>query len=392
MKWFHHDCAASHDPKLQILGATHGAEGLGVFWGLLEQIGQHSDTFHLKIMEISEKADKSFANLILQPEKDSEQMFESHVDLARIPRLPIKNLAKNVFTSSKRLPKVITSCIDIGLFDRQKWLKYNVLHSASFERRGDDYTRRMQRNHVLSSGEGAENVRTHSEQASNIIRRRSEPGSNTVRTLFGQTPELLRTKSENVLLETEAEQIQKEKKNRYRTEKDLFVKDTNDKSGANADIPKGHRLSSSDYYELLRGEPYLISLSEEEFMAYSLKFRQEISQWNEGRPDKFNWVPKESQLRKFFFGGSEDDKLTLCYHAYRVLDEKVHYPELVLRALRLMLKASGTVRISNPYGWMLSCLQGNSDGTLPWVQLMTAEEEINMASSSRRRPHNDFPP
>ena len=40
MKWFHQECAAKHDPKLQTLGASHGAEGLGIFWGLLEEIGQ----------------------------------------------------------------------------------------------------------------------------------------------------------------------------------------------------------------------------------------------------------------------------------------------------------------------------------------------------------------
>jgi len=364
---------------------------LGIFWGLLEEIGQHSDTFHLKIMEFSGKSDKSFANLIQDPEKDSDKMFGSHLDLARVPRLPVKNLAKNVFTTSKTLTAVIATCISVGLFDRQKWLKYNVLYSSSFERRCDDYTRRVQRN--------AENVRTHSEQTSNNIRRLSEPSSNNLRTLFGQNPESLRTKSEKVLLETEAEQKEKEKKNRYRTEKDLFVKDTDDETKAKADLPVRragesvhHRLTTTDYYELLRGEPYLLSLTDEGFQEYSQRFHAEIDRWNEKRQEKLDWVPVDSQLRKLFFGGSEDHKLTLCYHAYRILDEKVHYPELVLRALRLMLKASENTRISNPYGWMLSCLHGNSDGTLPWVQLLTLEEENRLTTFRRRRGPSDHAP
>jgi len=48
MKWFHHECAARYDPKLQILGSQYGSEGIGIYWGLLEEIGQHSDTFNLK--------------------------------------------------------------------------------------------------------------------------------------------------------------------------------------------------------------------------------------------------------------------------------------------------------------------------------------------------------
>ena len=52
MKWFHHECAARYDSKLQILGSEHGAEGIGIYWGLLEEIGQHSDTFHLKVIGV----------------------------------------------------------------------------------------------------------------------------------------------------------------------------------------------------------------------------------------------------------------------------------------------------------------------------------------------------
>jgi hypothetical protein len=364
MKWFHHDCTARHDPRLQILGATHGPEGLGIFWGLLEEIGQHSDTFHLKIMQISKKSDKSFANLLENPLKESNDLFDRNVDLSRIPRLPVKTLAKNLFTTSKTLTAIIATCISAGLFDRQKWLRYNVLYSPSFERRGDDYTRRLQRR--------SENVRTHSEQPSNILRSRSGDTSDNVRTLSGQHPESLRTKFRKVPLETEAEQIQKK---RERTEKDLFVKDAKGKNEISTSCQQG-----------------FIELSEEQFHQYSSLFRSELSIWNESQPNKFDWNPTESELRKLFFGGEPEHKEKSCYSAYNLLGEKIHYAELVLRALRLMLRSSAKARITNPFGWMWSCLHGNGDGTLPWVQLLTADEENGVASSLRRRVRDNHPP
>jgi hypothetical protein len=380
MKWFHHECAARHDPKLQILGSIHGAKGLGIYWGILEEIGQHSDTFHLKVTGFSVEADEFFKKLIQDPEIEEGYSSCALLDLQKVPRLPSKILAGNLFTSTKDLRAIIRTCVETDLFDPQKWLKLNVLYSSSFEHRADDYTRRMQRR--------AENVRTDSGQTPDIVRRLSEVCSDKI----GLTSDSRRTLSEKVHLEAEQIQKEKEKKNRDRREKDLFVKDTHDEIQAKSDQPLTQRLTSSDFYELLRGEPYLISLTEEGFLEYSQRFRAEIVRSNENRLNGLDWVPSNSELRKLFFGGSEDHKLTMCYHAYCILDEKVHYPELVLRALTLMLKASDTTRIANPFGWMWSCLHGNSDGTLPWVQLLTAKEENGRVLLSQRRVRQNHPP
>jgi len=373
MKWFHHDCAARHDPRLQILGATHGPEGLGIFWGLLEEIGQHSDTFHLKIMEFSKKSDKSFANLLENSRKESENLFDSSVDLCKIPRLPVKTFAKNLFTTSRTLTAIIATCISAGLFDRQKWLRYNVLYSPSFEQRADEYTRRVQRR--------AQSVRTNSEQTSDSVRTMSEQTPNSVRTLSGQYPDTLRTKSGKVPLETEAEaeQIQKKKE---RTEKDLFVKDAKGKN----------EISTSCQHGAIKNDNHLIELSENAFFEYSGKVRSELSSWNDDGPNRFDWNPTEAELRKLFFGGEPEHKERSCYSAYNLLGEKIHYAELVLRALRLMLQASDKARIANPFGWMWTCLHGNGDGTLPWVQLLTADEENTFGALLRRRVPSDHAP
>jgi hypothetical protein len=364
MKWFHHETAARHDPKLQMLGSTHGAEGLGIFWGLLEEIGQHSDTFHLKVLGISGDADKSFANLVENADQSAADPFGNNIDINKIPRLPVKILAKNLFSSPRKLTSVIETCVEIGLFDSLKWLTFNVLYSPAFEQRADDYTRRLQRKSA--------NTRTNSEQSSDKPRTQSEQSSNDVR-----------IKSEKVLLETEAEQIQKE--NRNRTEKDMLANNTSPKNlPAEPRSGQAGELSTSEFYKLLKDEPYLIELSEDGFQEYSRSFRSTLASWNDGRPNKFDWAPADTELRKLFFGGEHEHKVTMCYHAFKLLGEKVHYPELVMRALKLMLKSSEKTRIVNPFGWLWSCLHGNGDGTTPWVQLLTAEEEQSLGSALRR--------
>lgn len=334
MKWFHHETAARHDPKLQMLGSSHGAEGLGIFWGLLEEIGQHSDTFYLKILGISEEADKTFMNLLANPGADNEFPTNAQLDLRMVPKLTAKILAKNLFTSAKRLKSVIQTSVDVGLFDSYKWLKFNVLHSPSFELRADDYTRRQQRR--------SESVRTTSEQKTDNPRSQSGQGSDDVRSNSEKVP----PETEK---ETEAEQKQKEKRE---TEKDMLA----------INMSPENKLSTSDFYNLLKDEPYLIELSEEGFREYSREFRSVLATWNDGRPNRFDWTPVDAELRKLFFGGEHEHKVTMCYHAFKLLGEKVHYPELILRSLKLMLKSSEKSRIINPFGWMWTCLHGNEIG------------------------------
>ena len=75
MKWFHHECAARYDSKLQILGSHFGAEGIGIYWGLLEEIGQHSDTFHLKVIGVNEEIDKTFSKYLAEFERIPTELF-----------------------------------------------------------------------------------------------------------------------------------------------------------------------------------------------------------------------------------------------------------------------------------------------------------------------------
>ena len=355
MKWFHHECAARHDPKLQMLGTAHGGEGLGTFWGLLEEIGQHSETFHLKVTANNDEADHNFSQMMQRNPEDGVATFNSHTDLNEIPMLPLKILARNLFTTSNRLKAIIETCVTVGLFDQSKWLQFNVLYSPSFEQRADDYTRRLQR----KTG----SVRTDSGQRTDDDQTPAE-----------RSPEPDRSQSQNVLPDKHANTDQTQIKDRL--EEELLAKKTSDEK----------RKNEPEQPAAINDELYLIKLSEEQFVDCSKALRLALCRWNEQHSSKFEWNPSDGELRKLLCGGNYDHKLNLCYQAYNLLGEKINYPELVRRAINLMLKASEKSRINNPFGWLWTCIHGNGDGTTPWVQLMTADEEQSISSIINRNP------
>jgi hypothetical protein len=358
MKWFHHECAARYDSKLQILGSHFGAEGIGIYWGLLEEIGQHSDTFHLKVIGVNEEIDRTFSKILKSSTESQQNYFMIPSRTTNIPILPIKILSRNLFASPKRVIQVIQTAAEIGLFDLQKWSEFNVLYSQSFEQRADDYTRRLQR-------------------TTNKMRTDSEPSTDNVRTQSEETPNALQSKSDKVHPETEAKAETKLDKE---LETDMHARDKSDS--------KKNEIT----YEQLKSEPYLVELDETGFQEYCQTFRKKIVKWNEEHRNKFNWNPADDELHKIFLGGTHDRKVSMCYDAYKILHEKIHYPELVLRALQLMLKASEKTRIANPFGWLWTCLHGNGDGTTPWVQLLTAAEESNIGNILRKRTTTSHPP
>jgi len=357
MKWFHHECAARYDSKLQILGSHFGAEGIGIYWGLLEEIGQHSDTFHLKVIGVNEEIDKTFSKILKSSTESQQNYFMIPSKATNIPILPIKILSRNLFASPKRVIQVIQTAAEIGLFDLQKWSEFNVIYSQSFEQRADDYTRRLQR-------------------TTNKIRTDSEPSTDNVRTQSEEIPNTLRSLSGNVHIDTEAKAETKPDKE---LETDMHARDTSESK-------------NEITYEQLKSEPYLVELDENGFQEYCQTFRKKIVKWNEEHRNKFNWNPADDELHKIFLGGTHDRKVSMCYDAYKILHEKIHYPELVLRALQLMLKASEKTRIANPFGWLWTCLHGNGDGTTPWVQLLTADEESNIGNILRKRTTTSHPP
>jgi hypothetical protein len=331
MKWFHHECAARHDPKLQILGEAHGAEGLGIYWCLLEELGHHSDSFCLQILDAPLRPHPRLPAGGARTSKTSQISQAS-----QIPRIPMKILARNLFTTPRKLISVITTCVDVRLFDAPKWNKQGILYSPSFEHRADDYTRRVQRR-------------------TNTVRTSSANAPDSVRTSSEHSPNTLRTKSADVPLDTE------QKKKRRDTEQTKHTSAVD------------NQLSENTHVE--GDSKFLIVPSEDQFDHYCLEFHSILQHWNATTRSRIDWHPSMSELKKLFCEGSYENKLTMCFHAYKILNEHVNYPELVLRALRLMLKSATTKPIDNPVGWLWTCLHGNTNGTHPWAQLLTSDEE-----------------
>lgn len=321
MKWFHHECSAKHDPRLQVLGSLHGAEGLGIYWGLLEEIGGHSETFHMKVCGISEESDQKFLELVQNRSELPQDPPERFKHLSRVPKIPLPILARILFTSKKKLIAVIETAVREGLFDEVKWRKYNVLYSPAFEHRADDYTRRVRR-------------------CSESVRTRSEECSESVRTVSEQTSESLRTISANVL--PEQNRIE-QKQNRIRTQQ----------TREDVNLPTG-----------CPHEP-VENLAKSVITSLRTEIGSTLKGWNE-QGNRFTWLPSESELAQIL---SHDDKArsSLCDRASDLVGHTITFPALVAHAYRLMLQASQSARITYPESWLRACLFGKRNGDLPWI-------------------------
>ncbi len=337
MKWFHHECSARHDPKLQTLGASFGAEGLGIYWALLEEIGGDSDTFHLKVSGISEECDQKFGELLRGSGGGAAETFGRSVDAAKIPSLSLRILARNLFVTTRKLQAVITMAVEIGLFDSFMWREYSVLYSPSFEHRADDYTRRLQRR-------------------ADVVRTFTGPAAEGSRTSAGGEPVEQRISSDSEPPEPDTKQ------NVCREEvlSECDVPSTDENSTG---YPQGHPID------------FLLKPTPEQFEQYVMQVKTMISNWNQEHREKFDWVINEHEITKLFYGGQSQHKIQLCNAAFQVRRRPITYPDLVFRAISLMLEASTKIRIQNPFGWLWASLHGTGDGAAPWVQLLTAEEE-----------------
>jgi hypothetical protein len=259
MKWFHHECSARHDPKLQTLGNAFGMEGIGIYWSLLEEIGEHSDTFHLKVSGLSEETDQLFMDLCQNPHGIQSSPFVGVKDMTKVPRVPLKILAREFYVSAEKFADVVSFAVQLGLFDSTKWLQFNVLHSSGFEHRADDYTRRQVRRTDIrrtSSEETPNNVRTLSEHAPDILRTESEDCAN-----------LVRTKSDNVRLEAEVE----EKESRIRKRKEIKL----------CSAERQLKISTIDPQKMAEDGMALIQLSKDELLRYCKNSYLIIREWNE---------------------------------------------------------------------------------------------------------------
>lgn len=140
MKWFEHSTSARHDVKLKILKKKFGAEGYGVYFQLLEIIGESIET--------NNSDDWGFVDRV-------------HT---------VETLADEVGIAPKKLREILTLCNEIDLFQ-----KYNErLYCHQILNRLDTYARRYAKDVDFEARkkrlfeQSLNNVRTNFEQQSDV--------------------------------------------------------------------------------------------------------------------------------------------------------------------------------------------------------------------------------
>jgi len=323
MKWFHHECTARHDPKFQILVTAQTPYGLGIFWTLLEAIGEHSNTFCLKVTGIDLEADQRFNEACESPgsASGSDKLPPDRCRL--IPKFPLKILARALYTSPPQLKSIVATCAETGLFEYTAWMDLKVLYSPDLEQSSDDYTRRIQRQREI--------VRPHSVRGTDNSRTDSERSHDT-----------LRTKSNNV----PSDQNRREKKRSDQTCGQLQLSTT---------FPQGPFARETD--DSFSDEPLLL--------------RKQITDlivgWNEQSQQRFDWHPTQENISGLLSIVEAPVTEPLILEVSARTGRFVVPQQLLVLAVRYMLEASTRKRTANPMGWLTACLTHNGPVRKAWL-------------------------
>ena len=133
MKWFKHSVHARSEHGIEDILRCHGPAGIGIYWCLLEMLAKDTERFRLRIAGISAEADERFEQART---KDFSRCPADHL-------YRIDLLARTLNTEPERIIAVVSLGVSEGLFDRDLWLTYSILHSPGFCHQADEYTRRL---------------------------------------------------------------------------------------------------------------------------------------------------------------------------------------------------------------------------------------------------------
>jgi DNA-binding transcriptional regulator YhcF (GntR family) len=109
MKWFKHDTDARHDPKVRALKRKFGIEGYGIYFQLVEIIGENI-------------------------EKDNYKEWGYVQNI-----YTVESLAEECGVSPDKLRSVLAYCDEIGLFEQ----KNGKLYCKNVKKRLDEYSQKI---------------------------------------------------------------------------------------------------------------------------------------------------------------------------------------------------------------------------------------------------------
>ena len=144
MRWSEHPTTARHELKCQELCSALRSSGYGVYWMIMEAIGEYSNSLHLKVYGISAEVDGCYRELLMK--SSGGLLFSGKRDVTyMVPELSHRVLARQCFLNEAELLAVIEKCVAVGLFHERKWTTYHVLYSDELEARAGYYTKRLTR-------------------------------------------------------------------------------------------------------------------------------------------------------------------------------------------------------------------------------------------------------
>ena len=120
MKWFKHDCSARSDMRIRMLVDRHGITAVAVYWMLMEEAASHSCDFALRIAKTR-----------------TEQCKQSVV-----PSFLAQAVAGSMWISKRQLLNIVESCVEFGLFDRERWWKERVVSPSNGRTLVDEYAQK----------------------------------------------------------------------------------------------------------------------------------------------------------------------------------------------------------------------------------------------------------
>lgn len=303
MKWFKHSVHARSEHGTEDILRSYGPAGIGIYWCLLEMLARDTEHFRLRISGISADADERFERVRNGARHEAPAHHLYRIDL----------LARTLNTEPAAILEVISLGLSEGLFDRDLWQLYCILHSPGFSRQADEYTRRLRR----SRQEGET--------------RRSDPSTETLPT----APESLRRTSENI----SEEQIREEEK-----------KEQKPPSGG-----QSCTIGPDDIERLL------------------MRLSVFVADWNRRNRREFQLRLDRTRLARLF-GGDVSWRKRVCYESMNLTYGGRTLQDVIHRAVWLMLEASRQRPIGDQFAWLWSCIHGRADSP-PWVHRPTAAEE-----------------
>jgi hypothetical protein len=308
-----------------------GLAGVGAYWAILEEIGRRSGTFRLRIDD-----KPGFCQMVLSRftgPRRAEPVQRPDATLGDPPVVAISVFGRTLRMRPARLRRILRTLVTVGLFDRLEWEEGGVLYSRGFERRADEYTRRVQRERGT--------------------RQAADKHPETLRTLSGQPQDHAGDCPESSLIEQDKKQNKKiYKSTKTKQEQDLRP-DSSFAQHTACETPLSAVAGDNVFHDADIDSLY---------QDFCDGVRGIQVDWAARHQGAVPWQPEKEHLQSLWkavlriapAGGSRTEEIESG-------------TAIMLDAVRRMFADSTRRKIQSPPAYLLASLMGTRAGTQPWV-------------------------